>query len=73
MQTSQARTGNFVLAKRVDRPSVFAKFLSFFASLRGKLSGADDQIAARYDGMAWCDSTERHLTNEIMTGIRTRC
>jgi len=32
---------------------------------------AEDKIAARYDGCAWCDSIEHQLTNDIMTGNRS--
>ncbi len=70
MQTSQVRTGNLILAKGGDQPSVFVKF---FCRFRGNLfPRADDRIAARYRGMGWGDATELQLTNEIMTGGRSR-
>jgi len=73
MQVSQSRTANPILAKRADQLSVFAKFLGGFANLRRKLSPrAEDRMAGRYGGIAWCDTTEHRLNNELMTGMRTR-
>jgi hypothetical protein len=42
------------------------------AALFRKVFRAEDEIAVRYDGMAWCDSTEHQLTHDIITGTRTR-
>ena len=67
------RTGNLILVKRGDQLSLYAKCLGLYSWLRGKLfTRSDYGIATRYRGMAWCDSTEHQLSNEIMTGRSNR-
>jgi hypothetical protein len=73
MQRAQATTGNLsVLAERTEWISILAKFLGRISGLWQNRAGAEGKIAARYDGCAWCDSTEHQLSNDIMTGIRSR-
>jgi hypothetical protein len=31
----------------------------------------EDDVVERYDGHSWCDSTERNINYDIMTGRRT--
>ena len=71
MQRSQAQTGNlFLLAQWVANLKP-AQLFGLLFGLREAQSSAEHDIAARYDGCAWSDSTEHRLTNEIMTGVRT--
>ena len=71
MPRSQTQAGNLLFrAEQADKVAALSKFLSFFSGLAKKWTRADDKIAARYDGCVWCDSTERRLTHDIMTGSR---
>jgi len=70
MQRSQPQTDNLSLrAERTDRVSAMVTFWGWFSGLWQ--NRAEDKIAARYDGCAWCDSIEHQLTNDIMTGNRS--
>jgi hypothetical protein len=73
MQGSQTQTGDPSLrAERTDLVSTLSKFLGLFSGLWQSWPRGEDRTAARYDGRAWCDSTEHQLTNEIMSGTRNR-
>jgi hypothetical protein len=73
MQGSQMQTGDpSSRAERTDPGSTLWKFLGLFSGLWQSRPHGEDRTAARYDGRAWCDSTEQQLTNEIMTGVRNR-
>jgi hypothetical protein len=71
MQISQFQTRNLLLSAHRIRTSIVGWFVRTLRGLWGRRVGGDEQVAARYEGRAWCDSTERQLTNEIMTGVRT--
>ncbi len=45
-----------------------AAFIATILQFRNRAQGAEDIIAARYQGQAWCDSTERELTGDMRTG-----
>jgi len=73
MRRSWAKTGNLPLpAAQVDRVSALVRLSGWLSSLWDKRRRAQDRIAARYDGCAWCDSTERQLANDVLTGTHTR-
>ena len=66
MQTSPAQISNVLLqAERIDRASVLARLLAFFSNLLNVRGRMEDEIAARYEGCAWCDSTEQQITRDI--------
>lgn len=56
---------------RTDRTSTFARAVAFVVARlkpRSRAERAEDEIIARYEGHAWCDSTERNLNHHISTG-----
>jgi hypothetical protein len=71
MQTSQ-ETCNPFSAERVDKRSALVKCLTSFSNLLARRAIGENTIAARYEGCAWCDSTEQQLVDAIITSIRTR-
>jgi hypothetical protein len=71
MQTSQKTCTPFS-AERVDEGSPLVKCLTLFSSLLERRAIVENAIAARYEGCAWCDSTEQQLVDAIITSIRTR-
>jgi len=53
---------------RRHSPSTLARVLTFVLTILGRrtrVESAEDAIAARYTGRAWCDSTERELNNDM--------
>lgn len=56
----------------MDKRSALVKCLTFFSSLLARRAIGENTIAARYEGCAWCDSTEQQLVDAIITSIRTR-
>ena len=50
--------------------SYFTRVLKFVIST--VFHKQEDDIAKRYEGSSWCDSTEHDLNCDVMTGRRTR-
>jgi hypothetical protein len=53
-----------------DQTPALARVLAFMASVISR--NDEDNIVKRYEGHAWCDSTERRLNYDIMIGRYTR-
>jgi hypothetical protein len=59
---------------QTDRTSPLAQIVAFVVALlkpRSCAERAEDDIVARYEGHAWCDSTERLLNHDIAADHRT--
>jgi hypothetical protein len=52
-----------------DRASLLARVVAYFVGNMARFD--EEQVVKRYEGHSWCDSTERELNYEIMTGRRT--
>jgi hypothetical protein len=46
--------------------------LMVLKSLISTFIRAEDDIAKRYEGSAWCDQTEHDLNYDVITGRRTK-
>ena len=52
-----------------DTPALarVSAFIGTIRQFRNRAQSAEETIAARYQGQAWCDSTERELTGDMLT------
>jgi hypothetical protein len=61
-------TNLFFRDSRRDDTPAFAPVMAFIRAileLRTHAESTEDIIAARHQGQAWCDSTERELNNDM--------
>ncbi len=66
MQTLQVQASNMLLhAERIHQASALAKLLAFFSNLLDGRARVEGRVAERYEGCAWCDSTEHQITRDI--------
>jgi hypothetical protein len=64
------RAGLFFRASRRDHIPALARIVASIEAVlesRTHAQRTQDIVAARYKGQAWCDSTERQLTSDMLT------
>jgi hypothetical protein len=67
MRTLQVQASNmFLQAERVHQASALTKLLAFFSNLLNGRARVEGRVAGRYEGCAWCDSTEHQITRDII-------
>ena len=66
MQTLQTQASDmFLEAERIHRASGLAKVLAFFSNLLNGPASLEAKVAGKYEGCAWCDSTEQQITQDV--------